>query len=542
MQEFNGTYLADGLKPDENSMVHKDALELLGLIHDLCKENEIYYTLVGKALLCYVHEHSFYNVRPQISIALKYSDFIRLKEILKSYIKVHSGYFLVDKDSCKQFDTLEIWFAKKSKVSLPENRKEDEIYYDVYLSIIPIFFAGNTEREFEEIKSISSYTMNVLNARAPIPQRTLYIRWKKRKKIRSDALYRKDREKINLDETESRMANMYAESEYCLLFPSKKIQREYIDCVHEVEFEGVKCFVSVYSQELAAKYSRKSLKYRVSDLSRQGGELLRRVQKVQTELLVEFDRVCRKNGIRYNIAFGTLLGAVRHKGFIPWDDDIDVIVPIDDYLKLDDAMKRDLDTSKFFWRTIDTEIDYNLTFKHLKRNGTVYKKPGRDQFNFHEGILIDVFPVFHAANNRIAHWIQSKVCFFFRRAVWAYMGAESERNKYKRAFYNWIKKRGVRKNYDSFMKAAQASKHKNDFYSYYNGVYRSPYHTWYLSEEAFNDPIELEFEGHKFLAPRNYEDALSYCFGEDYVLYPKMKDRFPSHFAIVDIGNLYKEC
>ena len=61
---------------------------------------------------------------------------------------------------------------------------------------------------------------------------------------------------------------------------------------------------------------------------------IRRLHEVQYEILVEFDRVCRKYGLTYFLAYGTLLGAVRHKGFIPWDDDIDTLMPYADYQKL----------------------------------------------------------------------------------------------------------------------------------------------------------------------------------------------------------------
>ena len=70
---------------------------------------------------------------------------------------------------------------------------------------------------------------------------------------------------------------------------------------------------------------------------------LRRLQEIEFELLLEVDRICRKNKIKYNICGGTLIGAARHKGFIPWDDDIDIRMLYSVYVRFKEACKRDLD-------------------------------------------------------------------------------------------------------------------------------------------------------------------------------------------------------
>ncbi|MFR5941210.1 MAG: phosphorylcholine transferase LicD [Parabacteroides merdae] len=77
---------------------------------------------------------------------------------------------------------------------------------------------------------------------------------------------------------------------------------------------------------------------------------LRSCQLKQLEILKIFDRICRKHNLRYWIDGGTLLGAVRHKGFIPWDDDLDVAMPSEDYKKLDQIIQSEL-PDHLFWQT-----------------------------------------------------------------------------------------------------------------------------------------------------------------------------------------------
>ncbi|WP_439108394.1 LicD family protein, partial [Alkalihalophilus pseudofirmus] len=75
---------------------------------------------------------------------------------------------------------------------------------------------------------------------------------------------------------------------------------------------------------------------------------LRSLQMVLLEMLLEIDRVCKENDISYCLSMGTMLGAVRHGGFIPWDDDLDIAMMRPEYEKFKEACKRDLDHSRFF--------------------------------------------------------------------------------------------------------------------------------------------------------------------------------------------------
>jgi len=113
---------------------------------------------------------------------------------------------------------------------------------------------------------------------------------------------------------------------------------------------------------------------------------------IQLDLLYEFDRVCKLHGLRYFLDSGTCLGAVRHKGYIPWDDDIDVIMLREDYNKLleigPSAFK-----SPYFFQNAMTDADIPLGYSKLRRDGTCQIKKAviKEKLQCHNGIWIDIF-------------------------------------------------------------------------------------------------------------------------------------------------------
>ena len=119
---------------------------------------------------------------------------------------------------------------------------------------------------------------------------------------------------------------------------------------------------------------------------------LRKLQMAELEILKEFVRLCEAHGLQYYLVGGTLLGAVRHKGFIPWDDDIDVAMPRGDYDRFAQIAPKELDP-RYFYQCPDTDPHYFLTYVKVRKNDTEIYEERFKNARFHKGIFIDIFPL-----------------------------------------------------------------------------------------------------------------------------------------------------
>jgi lipopolysaccharide cholinephosphotransferase len=116
------------------------------------------------------------------------------------------------------------------------------------------------------------------------------------------------------------------------------------------------------------------------------------LQKKQLEILKEFDRVCRENNLTYFANGGTCIGAIRHNGFIPWDDDVDVMMPREDYEKLL-KLQNPWSDSKYFLQTFRTDKHYVLNFAKLRDSSTTYLESLFYNIRQNHGVWIDIFPL-----------------------------------------------------------------------------------------------------------------------------------------------------
>ena len=130
--------------------------------------------------------------------------------------------------------------------------------------------------------------------------------------------------------------------------------------------------------------------------------ILRKAQLIMLDMLIEFDAICKKHQLQYWLDSGSLLGAVRHQGFIPWDDDIDLSMPIEDYNKFLKIAESEL-SSEIFFQTSETDKNFKFDYIKLRSNkASIIEFHEKDkQIKYHQGVFIDVFPMLTIENTEI---------------------------------------------------------------------------------------------------------------------------------------------
>lgn len=144
-------------------------------------------------------------------------------------------------------------------------------------------------------------------------------------------------------------------------------------------------------------------------------EELKKLQSVELELLVELDKICRASGIKYSIDGGTLLGAVRHGGFIPWDDDADVIMVRSEYEKFKEKCNEELDQERFYLQDMDNTKGYRWGYAKLRRKDSQFIRLNQEHMQYDQGIFLDVFICDNVPENYFFRSICNFVSFLYRK-------------------------------------------------------------------------------------------------------------------------------
>lgn len=242
-------------------------------------------------------------------------------------------------------------------------------------------------------------------------------------------------------------------------------------------------------------------------------------KKVQLEMLDEIDSFCRKNNIKYSLAFGTLLGAIRHKGFIPWDDDVDIMMPIDDLNKFKETFRSDL----LSYYDVYNCAKHSYPFSRLGHNGT-YSKAGKIATNY--GICIDLYIMVNLMDDE-----EELAKYFKEGEKWQFVRRQIKRVKsrllqylpidIKFPFHRWVIKR-LNKHWTGYAKYGTT----NTYYVVAGSLNLRKKMTY--DRDLFANLTEVDFENKKYYAIADWDYYLTLRYG-DYMKLPPVEQRVPYH-------------
>lgn len=139
-------------------------------------------------------------------------------------------------------------------------------------------------------------------------------------------------------------------------------------------------------------------------------QVQRQIWATEQEILDVIHQVCAEHGLRYSLAYGTLIGAVRHKGFIPWDDDIDIMMPREDYEKLLAVWDQSAPKGYILQNT-RTDSDFTQNFTKIRKDHTAFLQDEAERTkHYHKGIFVDIFPGDRVPSGKIGRRIQYIAC------------------------------------------------------------------------------------------------------------------------------------
>jgi lipopolysaccharide cholinephosphotransferase len=267
----------------------------------------------------------------------------------------------------------------------------------------------------------------------------------------------------------------------------------------------------------------------------QSASSLQEHQDALLRLLVEFDRVCRRLNVPYMLFAGTMLGAVRHQGFIPWDDDLDVIMLRKDYERFLAEADSLLNTNDFYLQK-EFSPNWPMFFSKLRLNGTTcLEKYHPKHPDCHQGIYIDIFP----CDNALASGFGRKLQFYASKVVIAKSlwrrGYETDSGK-KKLFMTLCRLLPIK----PFLKLVRMGKGNSEWVHGFLCAGKA-YDKNVFPRRYFTETKEMRFAGGEYPVSVWSHELLSQLYG-DYMQLPPPEERvWKQHALLVDVHHSYEQ-
>lgn len=292
------------------------------------------------------------------------------------------------------------------------------------------------------------------------------------------------------------------------------------------------------AKEIMNKLARESSLLKIVD-----GEMQKNLQGILLAMLDDVHTVCVKNHIKYSLCGGTLLGAVRHKGFIPWDDDIDIMMPRSDWEHFKGIFEKELGKEYILEAPNYVDKDCKVTWGKIYKKGTTLMEIQDLKTPYCNGIFLDIFIMENVSDSKFIRAIDAKVSDFMKGVATsmvyykypndlldAFYGSTPESKRYyqMRRFlgflFSWCSHKRWCSWFDRYV-----SRHKEGQYTTVP-TGRKNYIGEMLPNGYFATTVPIEFSGHTFYAFRDWEITLLNLYGKSYMQLPP-EDKRERHFV-----------
>lgn len=268
---------------------------------------------------------------------------------------------------------------------------------------------------------------------------------------------------------------------------------------------------------------------------------LRRLQLMQLDILKEVKRVCNLHGFKFFIMNGTCLGAIRHQGAIPWDDDVDIGMYVDDF---DEFVKCQKDfSSKYFLQTIDTDPEFKTMIARVRLENTTIIEKEFENCDCNHGVFIDIYPLFGYPSNKFKAHFRSWESLLYRLLL----AQDAPKNHGKIAIlvgkmvHKSIPMRIKRHLIKVLAQKLRSESSDSKWVAFLYGMDVKIISTIKYPREMFETPSMLKYEDDIFPGPADWDGYLKLRYNDYMRLPPKEKRNSYHNFEYVDLDHSYLE-
>ncbi len=529
-------------------------LDILKFVDNICKKHNITYYLGEGTLLGAIRHQGFIPWDDDLDIVMPRADYERFLNIIDEEIG--------EKYVCLNSKKDASYYLPFSKIVSLENYgfinkldKFEEKYTGPFIDIFPLDAFDTTDA-----KEVKRKHKNVRNIRDLLLLKANYVKPKTRKlkllyPLSRIFSYEYIQEKLHCELTKCdasadylcNFASSYPPSRQIVykdvygkpryvpfedgLFPVPQKAEELLTTIYGnyMRMPPIKARKSKHSFYDPSSAARKSItepaeRKAMEDLAL---EELRKLQLIELDILKEVDRVCRENNITYYLGEGTLLGAIRHQGFIPWDDDVDILMPradLEKFMKICDEKLK----SNFKFQYFHNVPSYWVQSPKVRLlDKTEFTQSELKKYTNDVGPYIDIFPLDYTSEDFALTKKQDKYIKRHRRVLFIKTGFAKYMSWKQRILQVYAKFISVKTIHNKMIKMATkysngSKKYLSNFGSYYD-IHKETY-----PAEVFGQPKYVKFEDAKFPVPSDYEYVLTTTYG-NYMELPPEKDRAARH-------------